>query len=118
GGYPQKQCIQPGNTVQAVLGGGTTSPEGASVTFGNVAAPGDVAMTTSTSGPTPPSGFSLGDPSVYFNLSTTASFNNATVCINYTGVSFGGSSISLFHYNGSAWIDVTNYPVDTINQII
>jgi len=66
---------------------------------------------------TPPAGFSLGTPAVFYDLTTTVAFiPPIEVCIDFTGVSFTGPQ-KLFHYEGTAWVDITT-TVDTINKII
>src|SRR5207248_10260970 len=65
----------------------------------------------------PPIRFLVGSPAQYFDLATTAVFSGpVSVCINYSGVSFVNSP-RLFHYNGSAWVDVTT-SVDTTNHSV
>ena len=65
----------------------------------------DPALATS---PAPPPGFSLGDPPLYYELDTTATFTGpVTVCFSYAGISFGTGSPRLFHYEGGAWVDIT-----------
>ena len=52
----------------------SVSPVGPAVTitFSNVTAAGDTTVATSNSGPALPSGFSLGNPPVYYDIATTA----------------------------------------------
>jgi len=81
-------------------------------------------VTTSSTGPTPPAGFTLGNPPTYYELSTTAVFTGAVrVCINYSVISFNGLP-QLFHFENTPtppptkiWIDVTT-SVDMANQIV
>ena len=79
------------------------------LTFDNVTQPGTTSLTTAGTGAPPADGFKLGQPPVYYNLSTTAVFSGpVTVCVSYSGVSFGSvSNIRLFHYVSGAWVDVT-----------
>ena len=85
-----------------------------SLTFQNVVQPGDTTVTTSTTGPTPPTGFSLGNPATYWDINTTASFSGSVqVCINYAGISFGNeANLRLFHLEGTTLVDRTDagYP--------
>jgi len=68
-------------------------------------------------GPPPPSGFALGAPPRYFDVSTTAVFTgNAQVCINYGGIGFHGMP-SLRHFENGIWVDVT-LSVDTASHIV
>jgi hypothetical protein len=82
------------------------------------------AGTTTVSVPLPgtyqtPSAFSLGDPPLYFDISTTAQFTGKiTVCVSYDSASFpAGATPSLFHYEGGAWKDVTT-SVNTVDKVI
>jgi hypothetical protein len=75
-------------------------------------------LVTSGSGPAAPADFSVGNPPIYYDLSTTAQFSgNITVCINYAGVTFASSSPRLFHYENGVWLDRT-VSMDTTNQIV
>ncbi len=79
------------------------------ITFSNVAQSGFTSLEISNSGPAPPLGFALGNPPIYYELSTTAVFSGPVqVCINYTGASFNNeSSLKLFHREGGVWVDRT-----------
>ncbi|MBK9316760.1 MAG: PD40 domain-containing protein [Acidobacteria bacterium] len=89
------------------------------VTFASVSNSGSTGLTTSSVGPTLPSGFSLGTPPVYYDLTTTAMFaGSVTVCIDYTTVSFGDEqALQLFHYEDGAWVTCTT-SLDTVANII
>ena len=56
----------------------------------------------------PPTGFRLGSPNYYFDITTTASFSGpVTVCINYTGSTFGNENhLELLHGDGEATITI------------
>ena len=93
-----------------------TSP--VSLTFSTVTDSGTTSLITSSSGPTGPSGFSLGDPPTYYYLTTTAQFSGAiTVCIDYSGITFVNPPPRLFHFENGAWVDATT-SLDTTNQVI
>jgi hypothetical protein len=67
-----------------------------------------------------PSGFTLGDPPVYFEITTTATFTGpVTVCFSYAGVTFTGGAPRLLHYDEAleSWVDITT-SVDTATNII
>lgn len=68
-------------------------------------------VTPDDTGYVPPSGFMLGSPATYFDISTTAIIDGAVeVCTGYDPASFGpGALPSLFHHQGdpAAWYDVT-----------
>jgi uncharacterized repeat protein (TIGR03803 family) len=89
----------------------------ATLTFSDVTQAGRTSLQIISSGPTPPSGFSLGTPPAYYYLETTALFSDTvTVCINYTGITFSGSP-ELFHYESGTWVDRT-ISSDPTNDII
>jgi hypothetical protein len=98
----------PGNNVSITAGNGVT------VTFANVSSSGDTTATTSNTGPAPPAGFSLGASS-YYAITATATFvPPVTICIRYSPAQFNDpSTLRLFHFENSAWVDVTtsNDPV-------
>jgi YVTN family beta-propeller protein len=88
------------------------------LTFANVIQPGVTSLTTSTGGAPPPTGFKLGTPATYYDLTTTATFSGSiTVCINYTGVTFKKSTPRLFHLEGGVWVNRT-VSLDTTAKII
>ena len=96
-----------GNSVMAqpVDPANGTSP--VTLTFSSVTMAGVTSLTTSASGPSSPSGFELGNPAQYYDLTTTAGFTGTiTVCINYTGVTFQNPP-SLFHYENGVWVNRT-----------
>jgi hypothetical protein len=97
----------------------TTGTTPVSLTFSQVTQVGETSLSTSDSGPAPPSGFQLGSPATYYELTTTALFSGAVeVCVNYSGVSFQDESqLRLFHFEGGAWADRTS-SVDTTNKIV
>ena len=97
----------------------TTSTRPVTVAFSAITASGDTSLTTNSSGPAPPSGFTLGDPPIYYNLTTTAAYTPPiTVCIDYTGVNYTDESqLGLFHYEGGAWVNRTS-SVDTAGNVI
>jgi hypothetical protein len=68
----------------------------------------------------------LGDPPIYYEVSTTTVFSGpVTICIDYSGVTFQNPSLlHLFHYEDTnsdgtpdTWVDRTT-SVDTVNHII
>ncbi len=96
----------------------TTGTSPVMLTFSNVTQAGNTTLTTSSSGPAPPSGFAIGNPPIYYDLSTTALFSgNVTVCISYAGITFSSGSPSLFHFENGVPVDVTT-SVDTVNQVV
>jgi hypothetical protein len=89
------------------------------LTFESVTQPGDTSVTTSSTGPTPPEGYSLGDPPTYFNISTTAVFSGSVeVCISYAGIGFvNETALQLLHFDGTSWVNTTT-SLDTVNDVI
>lgn len=98
----------------------TTGLSPVALTFlGSITQAGTTTLATTTVGPTPPSGFQIGNPSTYFELATTAVFTGSVqVCINYAGIAFTTNPPALFHFENGAWTDVTTPPVDTVNEMI
>lgn len=84
-----------------------------SITFASVAVPGDTSVTVEddppTGAPPSPDGFKVGEPPVYYQVSTTAVFSGPiTLCISWLdGQFFNEDAIRLFHHEGGAWVDVT-----------
>jgi hypothetical protein len=90
----------------------------AAVTFSSVSDPGTTAVTQTSVGPPAPTGFTLGSPATYIELSTTATYSGSiTVCFSYAGITFPGGIPQLFHYENGNWVDVTS-SVDTVNQVV
>jgi hypothetical protein len=95
----------------------TTLGSPATVTFSNVSVAGETTVTTAAAGPILPSAFALGNPPLFYNITTTAVFAGPiTVCVNFAGVTFpSGALIRLLHFEGGAWQDVTSSgPAGTI----
>lgn len=95
----------------------TTGTSPVTVTFGGVGQAGETSLTTSSSGPPPPAGFELGNPPLYYELSTTAVYTPPVkICINYSGITFQTPpGPRLFHFENGAWVDRT-VSVDTTNK--
>lgn len=94
-----------------------TPAPGVSITFDTVSGPGSTNVTDIQTVPALPSGFSVGDPATYYDLSTTASFSgSATVCVPY-GAPPAGTTPTLLHYDNGQWVDVTT-SYDPVAQIV
>ena len=92
-----------------------TSP--ATVTFSTVTQAGATGVTTSSTGNPPPANLAIGTPPVYYDIATSATYSGPiTICINYSGIAFGGAP-QLFHYENGAWVDRTS-SVDTTHHIV
>ena len=98
----------------------TTETTPVTVTYYSVDEEGATELTTSEEGSTPPEGFMLGDPPTYYEITTTAEVSGTiTVCVDYSGVSYGNEEeLRFYHYEDGDWVDVTKEPVDTENDII
>jgi hypothetical protein len=94
------------------------SPTGdsvATITFDEVTEGGETTLqvvdpNTVADAPMPPAGFSLGDPPLYYEIDTTATFTGpVTVCFNYGGVTFASGTPRLLHYDEDlqSWVDIT-----------
>jgi hypothetical protein len=108
---------QPGanGSVAPMAPRSNTSP--ATVTFTVVTQAGGTGVSTSSTGNAPPAGFELGDPPVFYDVATSASYTGTIVlCFKYAGITFNGQP-HLFHFQNGAWVDVT-ISVDALNQII
>jgi len=76
-------------------------------------------VTTSGTGPPPPSGFRLGSPPTYYEITNTASFSGSVeVCIAYDETQFANEqSLKLFHREGTVWVHITTSLNTTTNVI-
>ncbi len=89
-----------------------------SLTFAGVTNSGTSAVTQTSVAPPAPNGFTLGNPTTYYELSTTATYSGAiSVCLNFAGITFPSGTPQLFHYENCTWVNVTT-SVDLVNQII
>jgi YVTN family beta-propeller protein len=120
-----------GNNITVVpqdTGGSGQAP--VTVTFTNVSTSGATSVLVSAPAPQDmvPVNFQLGTPPSYFDLTTTATFSSAKVCVSYSNITFANSTPALLHYDGGMvvnskwvngqWVDHTIRPVDTVHQII
>jgi hypothetical protein len=87
-----------------------SSPGSVSVTFDQVTTAGQTTVTTSSSGPLPPTGFTLTTPPVYYEITTTATFTgNVRVCLSWNeGQVANEDEVRLFHWESTAWADITD----------
>jgi len=92
---------------------------GVTVSFATVTSPGNTVVSAGTAGPTPPAGFSLGNPPTYFDINTTAAFTGpVVVCLSYNQIQFSSpAGLRLFHFENDQWVDVTTSS-DTTKQSI
>lgn len=87
----------------------TTGTTPITLTFDNISQAGETRVTSSGAGPLTPSSFTLGDPPVFYDISTTAFFSGLiTVCVDISNITFpSGQSPRLLHFENGAWVDVT-----------
>jgi YVTN family beta-propeller protein len=113
-----------GNNITVLppdTGGSGQAP--VTVTFGNVSVPGATTeIVSAQQTQTVPVNFKLGTPPLYFDLTTTATFSNAKVCVSYANTSFGSSNLVLLHYTGGAtnggWQPPTPPQIQTIDPVL
>ncbi len=88
------------------------------VTFLQITSPGITTITTTSTGDPLPAKYRLGNPPVYFHISTTATYvGPVEIYIAYTGIHYGSySSLKLFHRT-TGWHNITT-GLDTGNEII
>ncbi|MEX2254623.1 MAG: hypothetical protein WEC34_04220 [Acidimicrobiia bacterium] len=80
---------------------------GLQLMFDNVTAEGETSVTALQSIPPLPAGFQVGDPPMFYEISTTASFSGGVrVCAPYGSVP-AGTTPRLLHYADAAWVDIT-----------
>jgi hypothetical protein len=89
------------------------------VTFSNVSQVGvtTVSVVDPSNGPAPPANFELGNPPIYFDFSTTATYAPPVrVCIPFGSVS-NPSSLVVMHYENGVWVNRTA-TIDLAHQTI
>lgn len=91
------------------------------LTFDTVTSSGTTEATATNTGPNPPSGFKLGEPPIYYEITTTATYTDTIqIAIAYDEARFTDeTNLKLLQWdvNTNAWMDVTT-SVDTNNNII
>ncbi len=96
-----KVDIASGTNVKATLA--AIGGQKATITFGSVSKAGSVSLTTSAAGPALPAGFTLVN-GTYFDLTTDATFDKATVCFEDSKVT---AKSKLLHFASGKWEDTT-----------
>ena len=97
----------------------TTGDYPITMVFDNVTEPGLTFLTTSTDGPPPYGGFQMGDPPIYFYISTTAEYSGSIdICMDYSGILFNEPPTGVHHYENGEWVFITPTYHDPDNQII
>jgi hypothetical protein len=91
------------------------------VNFATINTSGLTAVAATTTVPAVPSGWQVGDPPLFFDLTTTAAYGGTiTVCVEYDESSFiDESKARIYHYDVSDWVDVTlsGYPDTASNAL-
>jgi Beta-propeller repeat len=79
------------------------------LTFAQVTQAGVSSLIRRNDGPAPPTGFSLGAPPTYYEITTTALFTGpVSVCITYSPAQFADPTmLHLLHLESNVWVDVT-----------
>lgn len=97
----------------------TTLERPVTLVFDQVTEAGISNLTTSGQGNPLPSGFRLGTPPIYYEISTTAEFSGSiTIFIDYSGIVFGNeANLRLMHWEDGTWVNVTS-SLDEANDII
>lgn len=98
-----KAQVASGSNVTVSLSDPKVGSKPATITFGSVTTAGDVSLTTSDTGPALPTGFAL-STGTYFDITTTAKFDKATVCFENDKVT---SKSKLYHFTSDKWNDRT-----------
>jgi hypothetical protein len=90
-----------------------------SLTFNTVTQSGTTSISIANQGNPPPTGFKLGSPPVYYELTTTAIYTGSIkVCISYNPVAYQNPpNLKLFHGTTGGWTDVTTSN-DLLNHVI
>lgn len=110
----------PGIAVEVSPADRRSGTQPVALTFDSVTTGGDTSLTTDTVGPAVPTGFQLGDPADYFEISTTATFSgNVEVCITYDETAYDPpeTAIRLLHFTAGAWSDITTSLDDVANIV-
>jgi alpha-tubulin suppressor-like RCC1 family protein len=100
------------------------SPQLVEVTFGTVGGAGTTSVTVSSSPtagtPAIPADFKVGEPPLYYDVSTNASFSNGVkLCFGWNEGQFADeSTIRLWHLSAGVWEDITTLPVDTASNVV
>jgi len=91
------------------------------LTFDSVTDGGTTEATVSSAGPSPPTGFKLGEPPMYYDITTTATFTDTIqISITYDESKFTNeTNLKLMQWDEAVqeWQDVT-VSLDTVNNII
>ncbi|MCZ6601880.1 MAG: SBBP repeat-containing protein [Planctomycetota bacterium] len=105
----------------------TTGKNPVELTFSDITMGGITSVTTSPAGAPPPTGFRLGTPPTYYEITTTATFSGIIeICIDYIDVVYGNEcTMKVAHFEDTdsdgirdTWVDLPTSSQDKINDII
>ncbi|HEY6211559.1 MAG TPA: HYR domain-containing protein [Vicinamibacterales bacterium] len=105
----------PGDNVVVRPADPSTGAAPITIAFDEVTQGGTTGAYSTGTAPWLPPNFTLGNPPVAFEVYSTATFTDATVCIQDPGVT---AATRMFHYVGGQPVDVTILPVDAVNHVI
>jgi hypothetical protein len=95
-------------------------PTTVDLAFTNVTGGGTTSVTVPPTAPAPaPDGFQFGNPPMYMDIHTTATFTGTvTLCFGWAEGQFADeSAVSLWHYEGGLWKNITSL-LDTTNNTV
>ena len=118
--YVRRYQTAVGDGVAVDLNGGSAVADGAGLTFARVTTPGASTLVTTSRGPAPPGGVTVGSPATYHDVTTTAGFTGPVrPCFNYghRTVAPPVAGLRLFRFDGTGWTDVT-LSLDTRADVI
>jgi hypothetical protein len=90
------------------------------ITFDEVTGAGTTTLNIYGGGEPPPFGFKRGEPPIYYEITTTASYSGSIqVCIDYSDINFvNENALTLYHYENYEWVEVNELSLDTESNII
>lgn len=107
-----------GSNIAAEPVDSTSGQSPVQLLFSNINMSGNTSLMISSDGPPPPAGFAIGSPATYYNVSTTAGYSGPIqVCIDYSALTVDESSLTLLHFDGTTWQDVTT-SIDKTHHVI
>jgi hypothetical protein len=118
---PSTLAIRPGLATPTGANVSVQPIQEVALTFTNVTGEGETSVATTNTNPNPvPAGFAVGDPPVYYEITTTATFDGPIeVCFSYREDQFTGNEADLrvLHEENGEFVDRT-VSLDTANNII
>lgn len=91
----------------------------ATLTFDEINEAGTSSLNISQDGESPPAGFMLGDPPVYYEINTTADYSGPIqVCIDYSEIDFANeNALTLYHFEDADGDGVLEWePLDSVTD--